>query len=124
MSKIAIIEDETIIADMYRLILENAGYDCVVANNGTQALQIIESSKPDLIMLDLLLPDISGDQVLTHMRKTDWGKDIKVVVMTNLSQEKVPIGLKRLGVSHYMYKADCMPKDIIKLVRSLIKQKA
>ena len=71
MSKIAIIEDDQAIREMYRIKFEAEGHDVVIAENGKRGMEIIKSSKPDIILLDLMMPEMTGDQMLTALRKTE-----------------------------------------------------
>ena len=79
--KIAIIEDDQAISQMYRFKFENEGYDVQTAENGRLGLELAQSFKPDIVLLDLMMPEMNGDEMLTLMRKTDWGKDIKVIIL-------------------------------------------
>lgn len=80
--KVAIIEDDDTISEMYQLKLENEGYEAYVARNGRDGLELIQKSRPNVILLDLMMPEMTGEEMLTEIRKTDWGKDIPVIVLT------------------------------------------
>ncbi len=118
--KIAIIEDETAIAGMYQFKLQQSGYEVRCAVNGKQGLELIESFRPALILLDLMLPEVTGDVVLQKIRATDWGKDIKVVVLTNISKDDAPPSLQQLGVDEYIIKAHYTPTQVVELVTALL----
>src|SRR5258708_607124 len=90
--KIVIVEDNANLADIYKTRLELLGYTCFVGYNGITALYFIQKEIPDLVLLDLMVPDIPGDQILATMRKSSWGKDIKVLVISNLSEADAPVG--------------------------------
>ena len=120
MATIAIIEDDATVAEMYKFKLEKAGYTCVVAKDGKEGLELLEKTKPDLVMLDLMLPQLTGDEMLAQLRKTDWGKDMLVIVMTNVSEFEAPERLKSLGVKHYLVKALYTPNQIIEFVNSVL----
>lgn len=77
--KITIIEDDKFIANMYKFKLENEGFDVDLAHTGPAGLSLIKRVRPHLVLLDLKLPHMNGDEILEHMRKHDWGKDISVV---------------------------------------------
>jgi len=124
MAKIAIIEDEQQILEMYKLKFEAEGFEVVTAKNGKEGLEIIKQSKPDLIMLDLMMPEMMGDAMLAELRKTDWGKNIKVIVMTNISEYEAPESLKDLGVENYIVKARYTPKQVTELVKNVLKIKS
>jgi DNA-binding response OmpR family regulator len=121
MAKVAIIEDDLAIAQMYRLKFEAEGLDVKIAGNGKLGLQLCEEMKPDIVLLDLMMPEMNGDEMLGELRKTEWGKNIKVIVLTNIGEQEAPDALKDLGVSAYIVKADMTPKQVADLVKKHIK---
>ncbi|MGC1177336.1 MAG: response regulator [Candidatus Saccharimonadales bacterium] len=118
--KIAIVEDEPAIAEMYRFKLEHSGYEARVALNGKTGLELVTSFRPQLILLDLMLPEVTGSQLLQNVRATDWGKDIKVIVLTNISNADAPAELNSLGVDHYVVKANYTPAQVVALVTEVL----
>ncbi|CAN5419401.1 response regulator [soil metagenome] len=117
-TKIAIVEDDIAIAQMYRIKFETDGYQVESAENGKLGLELIEKMRPDMVLLDLMMPEMNGDEVLTLMRKTDWGKDIKVIILTNMGEQEAPEILKSLNVIAFIVKADMTPKQVAELVKS------
>ena len=117
MAKIAIIEDDLAIAQMYRLKFEAEGYKVEIAENGKLGLELCEQMKPDLVLLDLMMPEMNGDEMLEKMRTTDWGKDTKVIILTNVGQQEAPDQLKDLQVSAYIVKAEMTPKQVAELAQ-------
>ena len=85
--KITIIEDDTAIREIYSLKLRSAGYDVSTAADGASALHVLEHEKPTLILLDIKMPHLPGHEVLKRVRATDWGRDTKVIVLTNISKD-------------------------------------
>lgn len=120
MAKIAIIEDDISLADMYKLKLESAGYEAVVAYDGKAGLEMITKDTPDLILLDLMLPEMTGSEVLASYRKTPNGKDTKVIVLTNVSEYEAPDELYQLGILRYMVKANYTPSQVIVVVQEAL----
>lgn len=120
MAKIAIIEDDISLADMYKLKLENAGYEVMVAYDGKAGLEMITKDTPDLILLDLMLPQMTGSEVLAHYRKTPNGKDTKVIILTNVSEYEAPDELYQLGILRYMVKANYTPSQAIVVVQETL----
>ncbi|HEX5448374.1 MAG TPA: response regulator [Candidatus Saccharimonadales bacterium] len=118
MPKIAIIEDDLAIAQMYRLKFEAEGYHVEIAENGKLGLALCERMKPDLVLLDLMMPEMNGDEMLEKMRATDWGKDIKVIILTNVGEQEAPDKLKALHVKAYIVKAEMTPKEVAEMARS------
>ena len=117
MPSIAIIEDDQAISQMYRFKFEAEGFQVQTAENGVIGLQLVENMKPDIILLDLMMPEMTGDQMLAELRKMPWGKNIKVIILTNMGEQEVPATVKELGVSAVILKADMTPRQVADLVR-------
>jgi DNA-binding response OmpR family regulator len=120
MPKIAIIEDDQAIAQMYRFKFESEGYSVQTAADGKHGLELAEKMKPDIILLDLMMPEITGDQVLKELRSTEWGKDIKVIILTNMGEQEIPSSIKELGASGVILKADMTPRQVADLVKKTV----
>lgn len=121
MAKIAIVEDDLAIAQMYRLKFEAEGYEVKIAENGKLGLALCEDMKPDIALVDLMMPEMNGDEMLQKMRQTEWGKNIKVIVLTNVGEQEAPEVLKQLNVTAFIVKADMTPKQVAELVKEQIK---
>jgi DNA-binding response OmpR family regulator len=115
--KIAIIEDDVAIAQMYRIKFESEGYTVSVAENGLLGLKLIEKFAPDIVLLDLMMPEMNGDEMLLAMRASDWGKDVKVIILTNMGEQEAPLTLRELGVSAFIVKANMTPRQVAELVK-------
>jgi len=116
-TKIAIVEDDQAISQMYRFKFEAEGYEVETAENGKLGLELIEKMKPAIVLLDLMMPEMNGDEVLAKMRGSSWGKDIKVVVLTNMGEQEIPEQVKQLGVSHVILKAAMTPRQVAEVVK-------
>lgn len=123
MTKIAIVEDDLAIAQMYRLKFEAEGFKVQIAENGRLGLALCEEMEPDIVLLDLMMPEMNGDEMLEKMRHTDWGKSIKVIILTNVGEQEAPEKLKELNISAYIVKAEMTPKQVAELVAATIGQK-
>ncbi|MBC7708358.1 response regulator [Polaromonas sp.] len=119
-AKIVIVEDNTALADIYKTRLELLGYICFVAYDGIEGLRLIEKERPGLVMLDIMIPKISGDQLLTILRQTEWGKTVKVLVISNLSETDAPAGIRANGIEGYAVKANLTDDQIDQLVSAII----
>lgn len=117
MTKIAIIEDDIAISQMYRFKFEAEGYEVETAENGKLGLELCNSMRPDVILLDLMMPEMNGDEMLAELRKMPWGKDIKVIILTNKGEQELPPELKSLNVSAVILKADMTPRQVADMVR-------
>ncbi len=120
-TKIAIIEDDQAISQMYRIKFEAEGFDVETAENGKLGLELCEKMKPDIILLDLMMPEMRGDEMLAALRKTDYGKNIKVIILTNMGEQEIPEGVKKLGVASVILKADMTPRQVAELVKVTLK---
>lgn len=117
MAKVAIIEDDLAIAQMYRMKFEAEGYKVELAENGKLGLELCKEFKPDIVLLDLMMPEMNGDEMLQKMRETMWGHDMKVIVLTNVGQQEAPEKLKKLDVSAYVVKAEMTPTEVAQVVK-------
>lgn len=118
--KIVIVEDNTALADIYKIRLDMLGYQCFSAYDGEEALAVIERERPALVLLDLMVPKIAGDEILKRMRASDWGKDIRVYIISNLNEADAPAGLRDLGIEGYAVKANLHDSDIDNLVDRIL----
>lgn len=119
--KIVIIEDNAALADIYSTRLGMLGYRCFIGYNGITGLYFAQQELPDLVLLDLMIPDIAGADALAIMRKSDWGKDIPVYVISNLNEYDAPPNLRKLGISGYSVKANMVNDDIDKIVNGILR---
>ncbi len=117
MTKVAIIEDDVAISQMYRIKFEAEGYQVETAENGVTGLALVEKIRPDIVLLDLMMPQMTGAEMLAELRKTDWGKDLKVIILTNMGEQEAPEIIKSLNVSAFIVKADMTPRQVAELVK-------
>lgn len=120
MSKIAIIEDDPVISQMYRMKFEADGFEVQLANNGQRGISLVEHFKPDLILLDLQMPQMSGTEALAKIRKGEVGKNIPVIILTNLGEEESPKSLRDLGIHSYIVKAELTPRQVVQKVKEAL----
>lgn len=120
MKKIAIIEDDLPICQMYSMKLKMAGYDVKTANNGQDGYELVQKFLPDLVLLDLKMPIMTGEAMLEKMRATDWGSKIRVIVLTNISKDEAPSNLRLLNVDRYIVKAHHTPTQIQQIVAEVL----
>lgn len=119
--KVLVIEDDLFLIRAYQIKLEKEGFEVWVATEGTTALNYMQKDPPDLVMLDLMLPGISGFDVLENVRKNPKWKDVPVIVLTNLGQEQDKKRVEDLGVKDYIVKANVKIMDVVEKVKSYIK---
>ncbi len=116
--KIAIIEDDMSISQMYRIKFELEGFVVETADNGLIGLALVEKMMPDIVLLDLMMPEMTGDQMLSKMRQTSWGKNFKVIILTNKGAEEAPEILKSLDILRYIVKAELTPRQVAEIVKA------
>lgn len=119
--KVVIADDNTSLVDIYKMRLELLGYQCFTAYDGEQALAVIQREHPNLVLLDLMMPKVAGDQILKTMRASDWGKDIKVLIISNLNEEDAPAGLRDEGIEGYEVKANLTNDQLDGVVDQILK---
>ena len=120
MPKILIVEDEVAIAHMYQFKLQQSGYDVECAYDGSEGLALAEKIKPDLILLDLRMPVMTGEDMLEKLRATDWGASIRVIILTNISKDEAPSKLRFLNVDRYVVKAHHTPLQITQITHEIL----
>lgn len=118
--KIAVIEDEPSISEMYRIKLESSGFEVKVAPDGKKGLELLEDFKPKLILLDLKMPVMTGDEMLAKLRETDWGADMRVIILTNISRDEAPKSIQFLNVDRYIVKAHHTPSQVVEMVKDIL----
>jgi DNA-binding response OmpR family regulator len=120
MAKVAIVEDDKAIAVMYRIKFETDGNKVFEAENGKVGLEIAEKNRPDIILLDLMMPIMTGDEMLKALRKTEFGKKVKVIILTNVSKDDAMNKLKGLKVDGYIVKAHYTPQEVVDIVKQTL----
>ena len=122
MTKIAIIEDDPTISQMYRMKFEADGFDVRMAGNGKIGVDLVKSFKPDIILLDIQMPEMDGAAALKLIREHKDSKDTPVIILTNLSEEEAPSEMRSLGISSYIVKANNTPRQVVAHVKNTIGQ--
>ena len=115
--RILLVEDDTALADVYQARLELEGFDVKQVNNGEDALSVAVEFKPDLILLDAMMPKISGFDVLDILRNTPDTTNIRVIMLTALSQPKDKERAESLGVDDYLVKSQVVIGDVVERVK-------
>jgi DNA-binding response OmpR family regulator len=115
--KILLVEDDIALAAVYRSRLELEDFEIYEVNNGEQALQAAKEFQPDLILLDAMMPKISGFDVLDILRHTPETANIRVIMLTALSQPKDKEKAEQLGVDDYLVKSQVVIGDVVERVR-------
>lgn len=120
MAKVLLVEDDLQLREIYSARLQAEGHQVVTASDGEEALAVAMRDHPDLIVLDVMMPKISGFDVLDILRSTPETKNIKVIMMTALSQEADRSRGESLGVNKYLIKSQVTLEDVISAVRQVL----
>lgn len=115
--KILLVEDDEMLASVYRARLEMEGFDVCEVHDGEQALSSAIAYRPDLILLDAMMPKISGFDVLDILKNTPETMNITVIMLTALSQAKDKERAESLGVDEYLVKSQVVISDVVERVR-------
>lgn len=115
--KILLVEDDASLAAVYRARLELEGFDIKEVHNGEDALSAAVSYRPDLILLDVMMPKISGFDVLDILRNTPDTTNVRVIMLTALSQPKDKERAEKLGADDYLVKSQVVIGDVVERVR-------
>lgn len=125
MKKILLVEDEKILVEMYRDKLIASGYEIISVIDSEKALVLVKKEKPDLVVLDILLPKESGIYFLQQLRK-DKDKDIastRVVAFSNFDDPKTKQEAKQLGIEDYLIKTDYTPQQLVEKIKGYLNEK-
>lgn len=120
MAKIMLVEDDNNLREIYEARLLAEGYEIVSAEDGEQALALAVKEKPDLIISDIMMPKISGFDMLDILRSTPETKNTKVIMMTALSQAEDKARADKLGADRYLVKSQVTLEDVAKVAREVL----
>ena len=120
MKKIAIIEDDPVINQMYRMKFEANDFDVELADNGERGVALVAAFQPDLILLDLSMPEMGGEEALELIRKQPNNASTPVIILTNLGEEEAPKSLRNFNIHSYIVKADLTPSQVVARVKEAL----
>lgn len=115
--KILLVEDEQDIREAMEEALQEAGFEVITADNGVTGLKAALEEKPDLILLDIIMPEMDGHAMLAKLRGDSWGKHVKVIMLTSMDNVTHVAGAHELKITDYIIKAHSSLDDIVKKVR-------
>src|SRR5688572_12334820 len=105
-AKIAVVEDDVAIVQMYRMKFESEGFTVATAGDGHEGLKLVDDFKPDILLLDLMMPEMDGTAVLKKLRQKPEAANLKVIILTNMGESEASPEIRQLGVSDFIVKAD------------------
>lgn len=121
-NKVLLAEDDKFISLAYKDGLKRSGFEVIHAENGKKALELAKSEKPDIIMLDVIMPEMNGFEVLEELKKDKDLKNIPVVVLSNLGQESDIKRGQELGATDYMIKSNFSLSEVSEKIKNILKQ--
>jgi len=119
--KILLVEDEEILINILSKKLEKEGYEVTIARNGQEGLESMRKDKPDLILLDVVMPKMSGFEVMEEMNKDEKLKKISVIIVSNSGQPVELDRAKKLGAKDWLIKTDFDPQEVVEKVKNNFK---
>ncbi len=118
---VVIVEDEKMLADMYTTKFSMEGFDAKKANDGQAGFDLVKKVKPDIVLLDIIMPKIDGFGVLKKIKTDKTLQDIPVILLTNLGQDEDIKKGKQLGAADYFVKANHTPAEVVQKVKQVLK---
>lgn len=123
MKRILVVDDDPLIIRMYEYKLKHDGYDVHLAFDGEKAIILAKKEKPDIILLDLMMPKMNGVETLKFLKKENDTKDIPVIVLTNLGDDPAYIELtKEMGAVGYLVKAETSLKELVNKIEKVLNE--
>ena len=117
---ILLIEDDPFVQRMYKRMFMHQSYELIFASDGKEGLELAQVMKPSLILLDILMPGMSGLEVLERLKQEGATKTIPVLILSNLAGQDTMDAAKDLGAEEYMVKADFSPEQVVEEVRRYV----
>ncbi len=122
--KILFIEDDESIREMYKIKFASCNIPLATAVDGIEGLAMARKLKPDILLLDIKIPHLGGEEVLEELLKEGWSSNMVIVVMSNINQREAPKILQTERIDHYIVKAHRTPSEVITLVKEISAKKA
>jgi len=122
MRTILLIEDDPFLVDLYNTKLKEEGFEVEIAVSGREGLRKFKEKKPDLILLDIVLPDLDGWEVLEGIKKLDKLDDLKVIVLSNLTEQGDVKRAQELGATRYLIKSHFTPTEVVQEIKKIIEK--
>ena len=118
--KVALIEDDQALVAMYRAKLEHDGFEVKTASDGIAGYELIDEFGPDIALVDVMMPETTGVEMMSILRRSKHFDNVKVIVMTNLDDQKLMKSLQDMGISDYIVKAETTPQGVSDKIHALL----
>ena len=123
MAKVLIVQDDKFLSSAYRMKFTKAGYEVVLASDGSEGVNMLSTFTPDIILLDLVMPVKDGFTMLAEVKANEAYKNIPVIITSNLSQKEDIDKAKALGATDFIIKSDISLDDLVTKVQKLLSEK-
>lgn len=120
MQKMIIAEDDPMLQEIYQMTFSETGYEVFVAENGKKALETIKKEKIDIVLTDSVMPEMDGFELIKNLRNGEYDKNIKVIMLSNLSQKEIQDKAMQLGANGFIVKANFNPDELVVEVKKII----
>ena len=118
--KILVVEDDIFISDIYQVKFSQEGFQVAVAVNGLEALKILDNFRPDIILLDIIMPQMDGIETLKKLKNDEKWKNIPIIMLTNISEKEKVEESEEMGVNDYLVKSQFTPSEVVEKVNALL----
>lgn len=120
MQKMLIAEDDQMLQDIYKMKFSNSGFEVFVADNGKIALEIAKKEKIDIVLTDSIMPEMDGLELIKNLRSGEYDSNIKIIMLSNLSQKEDRDNVMQLGATGFIAKTDFTPAQLVIEVNKII----
>jgi DNA-binding response OmpR family regulator len=118
--KILVVDDDPDVTETIGHTLESAGFEVLIAPNGQEGLDMAHAQNPDLVILDVIMPKMDGLTTLRELRKSQWGKDVPVIILTNVSDNDKLAEALELGIDEYIIKSNIQLSHIAQKTKHIL----
>ncbi len=120
--RVLVVDDEIAITKALSMKLEKEGFDVLVGNDGEEGFNLAEKERPDIVLLDIVMPSMNGLSVMKKIREIPrWGENVPIVMLTNLGDPENVAEAARFGVYDFLVKTDWRLDDVVRLVNNKVK---
>lgn len=117
---VLLIEDESVLLDLLSGKFKESGFSVTTAQSAETGIKLALQKRPDLILLDLILPKMDGLTMLKKLRKDEWGKGVPVIILSNLNDQRKVSEAMKIGVYDFLVKSNVKLSDVVKEVREVL----
>jgi DNA-binding response OmpR family regulator len=120
--KVLIVEDDAPTRQLFEFKLDASGFTVKTAVNGKEGLKMAESFRPDIALVDLMMPEMNGDEMLEKLRENEWAASMRIIILTNVSKDEAPRSLRFLAIDRYVVKAHYTPAQVVEVVKEVLQR--